>query len=195
MNFAIKSQDTRIEEMKNLHELTRKAIDEVSWIMYWNKMTREGIWADQKFIQCSAWFLEMNIGIVDVAGNLANPYYIIDCGKDEAETLWLGLKTDVHYQSLLKDSGGDIDEDSNGMDIDDVLDDIEDVLEDQTKDGSGRIRMNQDGSGWIRMDQDGSGWIRMDQDRLGRIRMQLQILMFPWKTNQLKMTSTRIPRR
>ena len=80
-NFAIKSQDTRFEEMKIQHELTRKAIGEVSWIMYWNKMTREGIWADQKFIQCSAWFFEMNIGIVDVAGNLANPYYIIDCGK------------------------------------------------------------------------------------------------------------------
>ena len=80
-NFAIKSQDTRVEEMRNQHELTRKAINEVSWIMYWNKMTREGIWADQKFIQCSAWFFEMNIGIVDVAGNLANPYYIIDCGK------------------------------------------------------------------------------------------------------------------
>ena len=99
MNFAIKSQDTRIEEMKNLHELTRKAIDEVSWIMYWNKMTREGIWADQKFIQCSAWFFEMNIGIVDVAGNLANPYYIIDCGKDKAETLWVGLKTNVHFKN------------------------------------------------------------------------------------------------
>ena len=61
------------------------------------QMTREGIWADQKFIQCSAWFLEMNIGLFDVAGNSANPYYIIDCEKENAESLWIGLKTDVHY--------------------------------------------------------------------------------------------------
>ena len=96
-----------MKEFYNVDKIAREAVGEKvkTWEDYWKNMEREVVWADSWFIQSTAWYLNMEIKIIDTAGNDDRPYYFIDADIDDLgfynETLCLGLVTNTHYQSLL----------------------------------------------------------------------------------------------
>ena len=102
------SKEPIVIEMKKNYSLNYMAAaalgeEPLTWNHYWKKMLKDETWADQLFIQSSALFLKLDIGIVDIAGNENRPYYIIEGGGSQGMTIWVGLVTHIHYQSLLPD--------------------------------------------------------------------------------------------
>ena len=81
-------------------------------------------WADAYFIQATAWYLEMNIQIMDTKCKEEEPFYTIDgdlSGQGCTDILYIGYLSDVHYQSLLIDyirDNMDISASVENMDID-----------------------------------------------------------------------------
>ena len=70
----------KIIQMKELYELDqdiKKDLGEVTktWDEYWNHMLKDGIWADNWFVQATALFLGMDYWIMDTACNKKHPYF------------------------------------------------------------------------------------------------------------------------
>ena len=100
---------------EDLEEKRKRAFDKkrgLTWSLYWKQTLRDepGSWLCNQptwFIQLTAWFLEMDIHIVDVlestekdpfekiGGNIQNP------NEPCRLKLIIGSKTNIHYQSLL----------------------------------------------------------------------------------------------
>ena len=77
-----------------------------TWDEYWMCMLIDTEWADGYFIRSAAWYLEMNIQIMDTKCNTDEPYYTIDgdfTGEGCTNILYIGYVSEVHYQSLLID--------------------------------------------------------------------------------------------
>ena len=97
----------RMRELYNLDQDVKKDLGEESktWDAYWNDMLKDGIWADNWFVQASALFLEMDIWIMDTTCTKKNPYFQVDGNLEVdgycSETLYLGLAHETHYQSLI----------------------------------------------------------------------------------------------
>ena len=71
---------------------------------YWEKMLKDTTWADGYFIRATAWFLQMEIQIMDTKCTEEEPYYTIDgdfTGECCTDILYIGYVSEVHYQSLL----------------------------------------------------------------------------------------------
>ena len=105
-NFAINSNDRRISDIKESYNVAKSArLHSESWNQYWQSMLKEGKWADAYFVQATAAFLNMDLMIVDTACNEKNPFYTIKAQEDSTPlvTLSIGLVTNVHYQSLVRD--------------------------------------------------------------------------------------------
>ena len=64
-------------------------------------MMRDGKWVDSFFVQATAFFLNLNIDIIETSGNEKNPFYTINSGKPNSKTIHIGYVTGTHYQSLL----------------------------------------------------------------------------------------------
>ena len=70
-------------------------------------MSRQFEWVDHIFIQATAWFLNHDIFIITTTSTRENPYIFIEgkCPsgdfKRPENSLILGCKSQVHYQSLL----------------------------------------------------------------------------------------------
>ena len=70
----------KIVSMKDLYELDqviKKDLGEETktWEEYWNHMLKDGIWADNWFVQATALFLEMDYWIMDTSCNKKHPYF------------------------------------------------------------------------------------------------------------------------
>ena len=78
-----------------------------SWEQYWEKMQRNGEWADAVFVQATAWYLQSDIILIPTTATLERPFFTIS-GNCNSETVScpgppviLGYKNGVHYQSVL----------------------------------------------------------------------------------------------
>ena len=96
-------------------------------------MLKDGIWADNWFVQASALFLEMDIWIMDTTCTKKKPYFQVDGNLEEdeycSETLYLGLAHESHYQSLILVD--DMEVAVNHKDKEDMRDDKEMKNEDE----------------------------------------------------------------
>ena len=81
------------------------AIDMNDWSSYWKKMLRNGEMADTTFVQCTAWYLNMDLVIVSDTCNEENKFFKIHgyFDEDNMERLQLNLGhiTNTHYQSIF----------------------------------------------------------------------------------------------
>ena len=110
----------KIVRMRDLYELDQAIKRDLgeetkSWNDYWNYMLKDGIWADNWFVQASALFLSMDIWIMDTTCTKKKPYFQVDGNLEDGEygtdTLYLGLAHESHYQSLLINDNEDMDVD------------------------------------------------------------------------------------
>ena len=88
--------------------------EEMSWAHYWWRMTNgrpDMLWADEWFMQLTAWYLEILIMIMDPRCTkegvpfipfIPDPAFGSKASVDDLNLI-LGLKPPVHYQSLLWD--------------------------------------------------------------------------------------------
>ena len=96
-NFIEKSKTQEVKEFREIYNMA----EDKTWRKYWQDMMTDGKWADGYFVRATALFLKMNINIVETSHQLRydQPYHETLGG--DLGTLWLGLVTGVHYQSLL----------------------------------------------------------------------------------------------
>ena len=105
--FIENSQERKIQEFKKNYEEVLAKLDNRCWKEYWKVMCRQFEWVDQIFIQATAWFLNHDIFIITTTSTRENPYIVIE-GKGTSgdfkrpeNSLILGCKSQLHYQSLL----------------------------------------------------------------------------------------------
>ena len=104
--FALRSNDERLEALKENYEMSVIALADngeatETWQQYWDNMMRDGKWVDSFFVQATAFFLNLNIDIIETSGNERNPFYTIQSGIPNSKTISIGYVTGTHYQSLL----------------------------------------------------------------------------------------------
>ena len=96
-----------MREMYELDQDIKRDLGEETktWDDYWNHMLKDGIWADQWFVQATALFLNMDIWIMDTTCTKEKPYFSVEGNLEDGEyttdVLYLGLAHESHYQSLL----------------------------------------------------------------------------------------------
>ena len=109
-----KQQHPRIKEMKANYEqkqgqLARERKPTRGWSTYWEDMLKDGEWADDSFVQATAFYLSLDICLV-IADSATNTHLYqpmsgdIESGKVgslEGPALLIGYISDQHYQSLL----------------------------------------------------------------------------------------------
>ena len=106
-NFALKSRDQVIANLKTKYEQEIGPADKRSWEDYWNHMGKDGTWVDHIFIQMTAWYMTLDILILTTSSKPENPFIVINGhtntphSSDSDPPLLLGNYTNIHYQSLL----------------------------------------------------------------------------------------------
>ena len=105
-NFALRSKDQAITNLRAKYEQEIGPADKTSWEEYWYQMAKDGTWVDHIFIQVTAWYMALDILILTTSSQPPKPFIIIE-GKGNATDppLILGNYTNVHYQSLLPKQG------------------------------------------------------------------------------------------
>ena len=97
----------KMRELYDLDQAIKRDLGEVTktWDNYWKHMLKDGIWADNWFVQAFAMFLSMDIWIMDTTCTKKKPYFSIEGNLEDGEyttdVLYLGLAHESHYQSLL----------------------------------------------------------------------------------------------
>ena len=107
----LKWNDQRVLALKdffNMDQAAKAAAGEKTktWEEYWKSMLVDNEWADGYFIRATAWYLNMEIQIMDTKCKEDEPYYKIDgdfTGNGCTDVLYIGYVSGVHYQSLLVD--------------------------------------------------------------------------------------------
>ena len=84
----------------------RKQVEDnvgTKWSKYCKEMIKKGAYIDNYFVQCTAWYLKMDLWILAENGTRSHPFMKIS-GNEEGgsnnQVLYMGL-ADEHYQSLL----------------------------------------------------------------------------------------------
>ena len=110
-DFMLSTKLPAIESFKKEYEEVVAVIDGMSWLQYWEKMTKMFEWVDYTFIQSTAWLLQHDIIIVTTSGTENNPYMTISgnlLNQDvpcSGTPIIIGCKSNAHYQSLLPMNG------------------------------------------------------------------------------------------
>ena len=109
-----RQQHPRIKAMKANYEqkqgqLAREEKPTRGWSTYWEDMLKDGEWADDSFVQATAFYLSLDICLV-IADSATNTQLYqpmsgdIETGKVgslQGPALLIGYISDRHYQSLL----------------------------------------------------------------------------------------------
>ena len=111
-NFALNSIHNSVTELKTKYESELQSVERKSWKDYWNNMAQNGTWVDHMFVQLTAWYMELDILILTTSSKPDAPFIYISGdidktgGQKNGPPILLGNYTNVHYQSLLVDQGG-----------------------------------------------------------------------------------------
>ena len=87
----------RMREFYDMVQQVRKSEgrDTKTWEEYWNYMLHDGHWADNWFVQATAYYLKVNLWIIDTSCNEEHPYFEREGNLEDNEscyeTLYLGL--------------------------------------------------------------------------------------------------------
>ena len=76
-NFALKSKDQAITNLRAKYEQVRGPAENKSWNEYWNLMGKDGTWVDHIFIQMTAWYMTLDILILTTSSKPENPFIVI----------------------------------------------------------------------------------------------------------------------
>ena len=104
-----KMRDLRINfELSQQNLLEYEGLQPRTWEKYWDDMKRSGPWADDTFVQCTAWYLNVKLRIISVRMEETERSRIVvidgDFSSPPGETrpvMYLGYIVNHHYQSLL----------------------------------------------------------------------------------------------
>ena len=105
-DFTFTSNDDRLIPLRNNFDEAMNASansggPSETWQHYWEKMMRDKEWVDSFFVQATAFFLNLNIRIIETSGNETYPFHEIESGRPDSKTIHMGYVTDTHYQSLI----------------------------------------------------------------------------------------------
>ena len=67
-------QNTYVERLKKYYIETDGIVKGISWDEYWTDMNKDRTWVDSWFIQATAWYLNLDLWIVDCASRDDHPF-------------------------------------------------------------------------------------------------------------------------
>ena len=105
--FMKGSKHPNIARLKGRYEELELNISGETWSQYWDRMSNDRVWVDIWFVQATAWYLGLDLWIVDCQSKDDTPFIQISGNIEDADTpadgpiMTIGTKSNVHYQSLL----------------------------------------------------------------------------------------------
>ena len=105
--FITNSKHPNIARFKERYEALEQTISKETWSQYWQRMINDKIWVDFWFVQATAWYLGLDLWIVDCQSKDDIPFIQISGNLENSEmpcagpVMTIGTKSNVHYQSLL----------------------------------------------------------------------------------------------
>ena len=105
---ARKLQDLRVNFEASQLNMRHEGLPARTWREYWADMQRSGPWADDHFIQCTAWYLNVRLSILYVGSetegktttSIDGQFFPSAPGENQP-VMYLGYIVNTHYQSLL----------------------------------------------------------------------------------------------
>ena len=103
--FIKTSEHENVARFKQYYEETEG--NRETWTEYWKRMTGNKVWVDSWFVQATAWYLKLDLWIVDCANRDDHPFIRISGNLENPDTpcdgpiMTIGTKSSCHYQSLL----------------------------------------------------------------------------------------------
>ena len=105
---AKKLQDLRVNFEASQLNMRYEGLPARTWREYWRDMKRSGPWADDVFVQCTAWYLNVRLSIIYVGSNTQGRTITTIDGDffpsapgEERPVMHLGYIVNNHYQSLI----------------------------------------------------------------------------------------------
>ena len=106
--FALSESTKQLRDMKEAYNSVQGPIDGFTWKSYWCRMWKDKIWADETFIQVTAWYLGLDIKILSTVSKPTTPFitvkgeegFLSESSKPRPK-LFVGYYPFLHYQSLL----------------------------------------------------------------------------------------------
>ena len=102
-----KLQDLRVNFLVSQRNMHYEGLQARTWKQYWADMSRSGPWADDIFVQCTAWLLKVDLCIIYAGSETAGRTSTTILGDfspaagERRPVLYLGYIVNNHYQSLL----------------------------------------------------------------------------------------------
>ena len=105
-DFIFTSNDERLTSLRINFDEGMKASSDLgesteTWNQYWDRLIKDKEWVDSFFVQATAFFLNLDIRIIETSGNEIRPFHIIESGRPNSRTIAIGYVTGTHYQSLI----------------------------------------------------------------------------------------------
>ena len=105
---ARKLQDLRVNFEASQLNMRHEGLPARTWREYWADMQRSGPWADDHFVQCTAWYLNVRLSILYVGSetegktttSIDGQFFPAAPGESQP-VMYLGYIVNTHYQSLL----------------------------------------------------------------------------------------------
>ena len=105
---ARKLQDLRVNFEASQLNMRHEGLPARTWREYWADMQRSGPWADDHFIQCTAWYLNARLSILYVGSETEGKtttsidgQFFPSAPGESQPVMYLGYIVNTHYQSLL----------------------------------------------------------------------------------------------
>ena len=101
--FITKSEHPNIARFKAKYEELELNISRETWSQYWQRMEGDRVWVDFWFVQATAWYIGLDLWIVDCQSKDNKPFIEISGNLEDAEVpcggpiMTLGTKSTVHY--------------------------------------------------------------------------------------------------
>ena len=94
-------------ELQVIKEMRKNWVQKEPWSAYWERMSRNKVWADHPFIQVTAWLLERDIFVVPDTASSKSLFMTFSGSREGREKpcpqapLLVGNDRNQHFQSLL----------------------------------------------------------------------------------------------
>ena len=104
---TLSSENSNIVKFKREYDQSVALVSGETWEEYWDKMEEDQMWVDSIFVQATAWYLKLDIWIIDTSCTDSNPYIKVSGNIDDENIpiqgpiLTIGSKSNSHFQSLL----------------------------------------------------------------------------------------------
>ena len=107
VKFIIESENPNVTRFQSKYNELESGLSGETCSQYWTRLSKDKVWVDFWFVQAAAWYLQLDLWIVDCESRDDHPFIQVSGNLDNAEVscggpiLTLGTKSSCHYQSLL----------------------------------------------------------------------------------------------